>query len=361
MAVSDAVRRSGSLLLRALTVGGLATAAWLVCAGSASADTADHPDEVSNPLDTVNIALDEQRAGHLSDVLPTAGSLLPVPSASDLLYPTVVDLYPTVVDVPGHPVGQAPIVLDFESATLTAQVLSGLEPTGANMTGADPVDTVLSYDSLAGAAQFGSIPLGSVPLGSAPPGSDPFGDGPFGDEVLGGPESESGPEAEHDGFSGYTYAGRADNAMPAPAYEAKVAAKAAATAAAATAAALAPLPAEPAATEEAVAQHPAPPAVTRTTPFDQEPMTSPQVTTQVTVTWEAPEPNAPAPAPKHAPSGPTASSNSSTDSGGGHRGGVIAAFTTESTPYPLTASSVERRNDSRSPGSIPGLPSTSPD
>ncbi|MBY8853969.1 hypothetical protein K7G98_39350, partial [Saccharothrix sp. MB29] len=92
-----------------------------------------------------------------------------------------------------------------------------------------PVDTVLSYDSLAGATQFGSVLLGSVPLGPATPGSDPFGDapfedapfgaGPFGAEVLEGSESESGSEAEHDGFSGYTFAGRADNAMPAPAYE----------------------------------------------------------------------------------------------------------------------------------------------
>ncbi|MDR6597043.1 hypothetical protein J2S66_005427 [Saccharothrix longispora] len=359
MAVSDAVRRSGSLLLRALTVSGLATAAWLVCAGSASADTADHPDEASKSLDTVNIALDRQVAGQLSGVLPTAGSLSPMPSASDL--------YPAVVDVPGHPVGQAPTVLVFEPATLTAQVLGGLEPTGANVPGASlagvdltdavPVGHALSYGSQFGSASLGSVALGSAPLGSAPFEDGPFEDGPFGTEVLEGPESESGPEAEHDGFSGYTYAGRADNAMPARAYEAKVAAKAAAVAAATPAAP----PAEPAATEEAATRHPAPPAVAWTTPFDQEPMTSPQVTTQVEVIWEAPEPNAPAPAPKHAPSGPTASSNSSTDSGGGHRGGVIAAFTTESTPYPLTASSAERRNDWRSPGSIPGLPSTSPD
>ncbi|NUS65476.1 MAG: hypothetical protein HOQ46_17690, partial [Saccharothrix sp.] len=68
------------------------------------------------------------------------------------------------------------------------------------------------------------------------------------------------------------------------------------------------------------------------------------------------------PAPKQAPapSAPTASSGSA-DSGGSQRGGQLASLTAECHPKPSAAWSAERRDDGRSPGSVPGLPSTSPD
>ncbi|MGM1061049.1 hypothetical protein [Saccharothrix sp. Mg75] len=331
MAVSDAVRRSGSLLLRALAVGGLATAAWLTCAGSASADAADHPDEVSTALDAVNTTVDEQ---HASAIEQLAAAL---PDHDPL---AVSDLFPTVLDVPRHPVENP--LFDLAQGGLTAQALT---------------DSGLSAHSLTGTAALGPAQLGSSPLSAAPSFEVEAADEqPY--------DYDYDYEAEHSGFSGYTYSGRASNVMPVAAYEAKVAAKVAAREAAVSVP-LAPPAAEPAAPEPAALE---PVAVPRTDPwvaspiaaFQQVTATSP-VAANAEVIWEAPEPSAPAPAPKHAPAAPSASSNSTTDSGGGHRGGVIASFTTESTPYPLTALAVERRNDRRSPGSIPGLPSTSPD
>ncbi|MFE2753174.1 hypothetical protein ACFXGA_14375, partial [Actinosynnema sp. NPDC059335] len=71
MAAPEAVRRGGSLLLRALAVGGLATAAWLVCAGVATADE-DHSDEATKTLEAVNLTRRLQ---------PNAGAPLGAPAA----------------------------------------------------------------------------------------------------------------------------------------------------------------------------------------------------------------------------------------------------------------------------------------
>ncbi|MET1075589.1 MAG: hypothetical protein ABWY11_23275, partial [Umezawaea sp.] len=59
MAGADAVRSTGSLLVRALTVGGLTAAAWLVGGAVASADTGDHPVDEVKVVDMVHSVLAE--------------------------------------------------------------------------------------------------------------------------------------------------------------------------------------------------------------------------------------------------------------------------------------------------------------
>ncbi|NUT98462.1 MAG: hypothetical protein HOY78_41285, partial [Saccharothrix sp.] len=111
MAVSDAARRSGSLLLRALAVGGFAVTAWLLSGGVAAADDQDHPDVVSNPLDAVNLAIGRQQtATELLDALaartpadPPAHVVLPAPvlTAPVLLAPPAdLPVHPLPVDMP---------------------------------------------------------------------------------------------------------------------------------------------------------------------------------------------------------------------------------------------------------------------
>jgi hypothetical protein len=294
VAIPDAVRRSGSLLLRALAVSGLATAAWLVCGGVASAD--DHLDEVVSTLDAVDLVVEEHQA-EAAELLTAA-----VPQE-----PVAIFKIPALAFT-GQPVEQPPAMDDV----FPAEVF--------------PVPV----DDLADAAEYPEYPDGTDHSGSS-------------------------------GYSGHSRAGSASNAMPAPVYEAKVAARAAARAAAE--ATLAPPvqapPPQPATAPEAE-------PVTRHTALP--PPTAPVVTqhswttANAGVTWEAPEhkPSAPAPKQAPAPSAPTASSNSA-DNGGGHRGGLIASLTGQSGTEPATTWSAERRDDGRSPGSVPGLPSTSPD
>ncbi|MBB5954658.1 hypothetical protein FHS29_001228 [Saccharothrix tamanrassetensis] len=346
MAVSDAARRSGSLLLRALAVGGLATVAWLCCAGLASADDQDHSDELSTTLDTVNLAVDQQHTATtaLLDIVlaeqtyPEAAVdaavdplALPTPVEAVLPMPAVPAVpIPAIPVVPG-----VPVVPEFQLAT-PAQVISPFE----DMT---PAHTV-------SAAAMSSVGIGSpaiAPLQVAAPEEQP---GQYGQtSYSGGTESRR-----------YSHSGTVVNTMPEEMYEAKVAAKVAARQAA-----LAPPPVpEPAAPQEVVPTAPSA-FQAATVVFTQEPApvsTADAVTTS-TVTWEKPEPASPAPAPKPAPAptAPTTASSSPHDSSNGHRGGVIAFVTSQQNFTPPTARSVERRDDWRSPGSIPGLPSTSPD
>jgi hypothetical protein len=297
VAVPDAVRRSGSLLVRALTVGGLATAAWLVCAGFASAGE-DHSDEVAKTLDAVNVALGEQQAA-------------------------TVDLFADALTVP--PLGLAAVDQ------------------------APPPELHPFEGPLTGPAVVVTAPL-PLPYSTAGQTYSPYSDDPSADDP-------SAADTEY----GYTYygnsrSGSVSNTMPAPLYEAKVAAKAAARAAAA--AALAPPPAEAPAVPSTV------PAPAPVLPMAAEPSApGSAVAANAEVVREVPTPGAPAPAPQQVPvpASPTASSSSGADGGGGHRGGLIASFTAQSDPKPSAAWSAERPGDGRSPGSVPGLPSTSPD
>ncbi|MFS8098117.1 hypothetical protein LFM09_13325 [Lentzea alba] len=77
--------------------------------------------------------------------------------------------------------------------------------------------------------------------------------------------------------------------------------------------------------------------------------------------WTMPGQDAPLPTPQHAPVVATASASSGhTDNSGGTRG-VLAVLTSHNSLFPPTTWSVEERRDGAAPGSLPGLPSTSPD
>jgi hypothetical protein len=77
--------------------------------------------------------------------------------------------------------------------------------------------------------------------------------------------------------------------------------------------------------------------------------------------WTVPGSDAPLPAPQQAPVTATVSASSGhTDNSGGTRG-VLAVLTSHNSLFPPATWSVEERRDGRSPGSLPGLPSTSPD
>lgn len=79
------------------------------------------------------------------------------------------------------------------------------------------------------------------------------------------------------------------------------------------------------------------------------------------LTWTTPGPDAPLPSPQQAPVTATASASSChTDNSGGTRG-VLAVLTSHNSLFPPATWSVEERRDGVSPGSLPGLPSTSPD
>ncbi|WP_367134483.1 hypothetical protein [Saccharothrix sp. HUAS TT1] len=317
MAVPFAVRRSGSLLLRALAVGGFATAAWFVCAGVAAAG-GDHSDEVAKTPDLVNLALGEPSAG--ADLLAGA-----VPE----------DVAPCLEHhAAGQPFG-LPLVepSTFDVAAFEAATFD-----------------VAAFDVAGYAFEHSAV------------ADQPFGAGYAPVQGMAAAVHEEASYADpdyaesttHSYSGGYSHSAVAANTMPAPLYEAKVAAKAAARAATRV---------EVAAPEPAAVEVSTPPR-TAASPFAVDVPSAPtaEVEVDASVTWEAPVPSAPAPAPKQAPSAPTASSSSSgADSGGGHRGGIIASFTGQSNPKPPTAWSTERRDDDRSPGSVQGLPSTSPD
>lgn len=282
MAIRNAVRRSGSLLLRAAAVGGLAGVAWLLGAGAAAAAPDDPADEVVAALESVLSAVQQHRG--------EAAALL-----DEQLPPPPPRLEVTAV-VPAERV-----VVPIEPGA-SAEFVEVVEP--------DPAPVVF-YSG-----------------GHQAPGRS----------------------------------GGMSNAMPAEAYQAKVAAKAAAR----TALVAPPAPA-PVATAPAPPPPPPPAPVsdeaapqTRSAPVAAPPDAPPAPD----LTWENPEPSAPSPAPQHAPAAPSAPSASSSthDSSNGHRGGgTVASPTAQSALQPSTAWSVERRDDWRSPGSVPGLPSTSPD
>lgn len=77
--------------------------------------------------------------------------------------------------------------------------------------------------------------------------------------------------------------------------------------------------------------------------------------------WTQPGQDAPMPAPQPAPVIATASASSGhTDNSGGTRG-VLAVLTSQNSLFPPSTWSVGERRDASAPGSLPGLPSTSPD
>ncbi|MFD1152671.1 hypothetical protein, partial [Saccharothrix hoggarensis] len=247
MAVSDAVRRSGSLLLRTLAAGGLATAAWLVCAGSAAADE-DHADEVAQPLDALTVALDDLRvpAGLLDDVLPqaapaaeSAGSALPGALPQGLPESLPQALVPAAAQAGADEIARDP---EFHLFTVDLNPLA-----------ASAVEPEAAFPAVVAMSGFPGGPSGDH-AGS-------YSGGYSGEaEAYPYPEDDRYPysddsEYTHPGSSssGYSHSGSVSNTMPAPMYEAKVAAKAAARAAAEAALTPAPAPSVPTATADETA------------------------------------------------------------------------------------------------------------
>jgi hypothetical protein len=332
VATPFAVRRGGSVLLRTLAVGGFAAAAWFVCTGVASAGE-DHSDEVTKTLDAVNAAYGGPEVAEADRLVADAVPPKVGPFAAVTRAPQPIESTQSFGSVAPE---------SFTSVEyLTAVELFSVDLTAA--TAADPAPpAVLSDPATSESYRYPDAYSDAYPDSAYYPESDAS-------SGTGG-QSYSG----YGYSSGYSHSGTVSNTMPAPLYEAKVAAKVAAREAAAQ------------------AQVPPSPEVRVTTPATVDvqpfapitpasPVTS-QATPNTEVTWDAPQPSAPAPAPKQAPapSAPTASSGSA-DSGGGQRGGQLASLTAQSDPKPLAAWSAERRDDGRSPGSVPGLPSTSPD
>ena len=304
MAAPNATRRGGSLLLRTLAVGGFAAVAWFVCAGVASAGE-DHPDEAKKTPDAVNVALGEQQT-------------------------TAVDL----------------LIAEAVPRDVVPFVTLALQPSGSPSFGGVELYAVESQPPVVMSGQAGAdVHRYQEPYPTAGSSSS---SGTGGYSYSGGSSS------------GYRHSGTVSNTMPAPLYEAKVAEKAAVRAATARAQVQAPAP-----KPEPVAVAVAAPAreTVRFAPTAQPSPVASQVAPNTGVTWEVPEPSAPAPTPKQAPApnAPTASSGCADNGGGGHRGGVIASLTGQADLKPMAAWSAERWDDGRSPGSVPGLPSTSPD
>ncbi|MFJ5993109.1 hypothetical protein [Lentzea sp. NPDC092896] len=169
-------------------------------------------------------------------------------------------------------------------------------------------------------------------------------------------EEDEGPILDFTGGSqGNTRSGSVSNEAPPEIIAAKAQVRAAKVAAK-LAAELPPPPPPPAAPVAAVKKSvPLLPDLPVPAPVKTEPAPVSDLT------WSTPGPDSPLPAPQQAPVVATASASSGhTDNSGGTRG-VLAVLTSHNSLFPPATWSVEERRDGTEPGSIPGLPSTSPD
>jgi hypothetical protein len=169
------------------------------------------------------------------------------------------------------------------------------------------------------------------------------------------PQEDEGPVLDFTGGTqGNTRSGTVSNEAPPEVLRAKAEVRAAKKAAKIAAALPAPPP-------------PAPPVVSvkKVVPLLPDlpvPATTKTAPAPVSdLTWTTPGPDAPLPTPQQAPVTATAAASSGhSDNSGGTRG-VLAVLTSHNSLFPPATWSVEERRDGRSPGSLPGLPSTSPD
>ncbi|MEO6088608.1 MAG: hypothetical protein ABIQ18_36395 [Umezawaea sp.] len=291
MAGADAVRSTGSLLVRALAVGGLTAAAWLVGGAVASASPVDHVPDPAGIVDFVHSAVAEHRTSFEDNAILVRDT--------DEQWSTALAAVPVDLDLafldPARPPAED-VETDEEEA--------------------DEDDEYLFEDA---------------------------------SPVYSGGVISSGTERS----------GTISNSMPEELYTAKVTAKVAAKLAAAPA----PIPVEVAVPVEADVVV-ASPAVSTQWSIPAIHLSAPVVEVGSAASgleWETPRPAAPAPTPQPA-SVPTASTASSSahDNSGGARGG-LAMTTARSAPHQPSTWTVERRDDGRTPGSVQGLPSTSPD
>lgn len=169
-------------------------------------------------------------------------------------------------------------------------------------------------------------------------------------------EEDAGPVLDFTGGShSNTRSGTVSNQAPPEVLQAKAQIRAARLAAKAAAELPAPVP------PPAPAPVPVKKIVPRLPDLPVHVAPQPEPVQQSDLTWTEPGQNAPAPAPQPAPVTATASASSGhTDNSGGTRG-VLAVLTSHNSLFPPATWSVEERSDGRSPGSLEGLPSTSPD
>jgi hypothetical protein len=302
VAGADAVRRTGSLLVRALAVGGLTAAAWLVGGAVASAGPVDHVPDASSVSEFVHATIAEHR-----------------------------------VSIEDHRFDLRDVGEQWTAALTAAPVHLDLELPDPNRVPADGWEA----DAEEPAADEGDEVFPDV--------SPVYSGGVYAGGVV-----DSGTERS----------GAISNSMPEELYTAKVTAKAAARLAATPAPAPAealvedPVEADVVVPGAAAAPQWSIPAINVSAPVvevESDPAASGQE-------WETPRPAAPAPTPQpaQAPTAPTASS-SGHDNSGGARGGLAAVTTAQSGPHQPSTWTVERRDDGRTPGSVQGLPSSSPD
>lgn len=299
--------RTCALLLRAVALGGLTAAAWLISGAIASASPADTPAE---PVTT--------------------------PAATEITQPAEKPQLLT------DPAGWA---LALTNTTLSTAVNATSTTLNASVATADTGLTEVSTMASGEKRKPGKVGADRPkPNKTKKPAKQPA------------TEEDEGPVLD---FSGGTdgkgeRSGSVSNEAPAEVLAAKAEARAAKKAAKAAALAPAPAPA-PAAPVPAAALKIQPPAPVPAPPHAQQPPAD------TGADWTVPQPPNPMPVPQPAPASTAPSvSSGHQDNSGGTRG-VLAVLPSHSALFPPTTWTVEERTDGRSPGSLPGLPSTSPD
>jgi hypothetical protein len=317
-----------ALLLRTAALGGFTAAAWLLSGHVASADPA-----LAEEPPAVEITVE-------------APAPLEPPAPSE---PQAEDPQPaetaaeTSTGTPDEP--SAETTADDSQALAAPQPLDALSPF------ADPAEWATAFTaSLTGQhPPIKHVPVPGVVVVPTKPGAPAEEDDHDYDE-------DDGPALDFSGGShSNSRSGTVSNQAPPEVVRAKAQARAARLAAKA-AAALPPAAPQPA---------PAPVAVKRIAPqlpdvpVPTAPRTEPVA--QADLTWTEPGQDAPMPAPQPAPvTATTSASSSHTDNSGSTRG-ALTVLTSRNELFPPATWSVEERRDGRSPGSLPGLPSTSPD
>jgi hypothetical protein len=324
------VRSTGSplraTLLRLLAVGGLVLTAWLLGSAVAAADTTEEPGVPDQVAGEAFLLVDELSTG-IDSPWPVLA-----PSVPSVPFPPSAPFAPPV---PFAPEPQSAAELAAATAFGTLGGVTDVAPPA-------PVSAPLP------------VPAAVVPL-------------PARDTTAGGTSNTTGvvtgtgsaPIAFlSGGVSGAAVrSGSTSNSVPEPLLAARAAEREARRAA--QSAQQAPPAAEPGA-PPVTAVDTAPPVVLP----DPAPQSAEAVqdveSHEVDRADPAPAQRSPKPAPASAPTASSAAAGSSHDNSGGARGG-IAAVAPQSIFDPPALWAVEQRTDARSPGSTPGLPSTSPD
>ncbi|MGZ3141936.1 hypothetical protein ACVDFE_08060 [Lentzea chajnantorensis] len=335
-----------ALLLRAAALGGFTAAAWLMGGSPASAD--------ANPVEAPPaVEITTEAPAPLDPATPVTAPQPVQEQSPETAAPTAPLAEQATETLAATPAGEPqpldrPQALDEPQAADEPQALDASQLFTAPSLSDDPAGWATAFTT---SFIEQHQPVDDVPVPGFVPPNRP--EDPAGDD-----DHDDGPVLD---FTGGTHSnsrsGTVSNKAPPEVIRAKAQVRAARLAARAAAELPAPPPPTAAPVAVAVAKYVPQPLRTFSQPTPQaEP--APQ---QADLTWTEPGRDAPAPAPQPAPVTTTASASSShTDNSGGTRG-VLAVLTSRNELFPPATWSVEERRDGRSPGSLPGLPSTSPD